>query len=179
MLSSSTVNGIKTEYSYVDFGAIHKVTQYGKTYTTQNYFRGVPREERDQLNRVKKRHVYSDGTIAWESNWGESGQHTYSYDNLHRVTKVEYPGFGRSATHYDYPTPNVTKQHSNAYQFQTESKVDGFGRPLYETSLSNISGQISSRRTVKYAYNAEGQLTYQSDGCRTDKEMDLHHFEQP
>lgn len=82
LISTETHNGITTSYAYNGRNMASRTTA-GATYKYQDYYRGIPRVERDESNRAKTRSVNSDGTVSAESDFGRSSKYYYELSLIH------------------------------------------------------------------------------------------------
>ncbi|MEM9605539.1 MAG: hypothetical protein AAGA11_21960, partial [Pseudomonadota bacterium] len=183
--SSKTLDGFggTTRSFHSSHGRVHEVSQGGRTTTTtydpygnpyqivdpdgkstflENYVRGVPTRETNRNGAVKTRSVNDDGTLQYESVWGNtSARWRYEYDNRKRVNKVTSPQSGRAITNTVWVIDGANKAVSRTDtrgSNTTTTVYNSLLQPTRETVAFPAAGGSTSI-TNTWSYDGEGRAT--------------------
>ena len=145
--------GALSRNGYDSQGNLTSVTDpRGKVTTYSGYFRGLATTITHPDGAQVTRGINPSGTIAWQRS--PRGHTTrFTYDQLNRVTKIDFPGYSDSLI--SYPSETVTELRRGGALLR-QSK-DGFGRVL---QADQIVGGQTTRRT--FAYDVLDRRTFVS-----------------
>lgn len=170
-LASESKYGVATSYTYHPTGDVATVTDARTTVTRfNNYNRGIPQEEIHPVSVntiddiIINRTINATGTVADETD-GEGNITSYAYDNLNRLTDIDYPGTYFASVQIAYTNDNPVGPNIHEFNlvtrgnYQEKTDLDDFGRPIKITRQDTGSGSSVS---VDKTYDAFGRLTFQS-----------------
>ena len=146
--------GVLTTYTYTSEGDLATITDARNNTTTySNYFRGAARNIQYPESIAESRVVNADGTLASSTN-GRGHTTTYSWDNLNRLTGIDYPIKASVSIAYSNDDSVLTR---GAYR---ETRYfDGFWRDIgvkREDTLEATSIEVTRTR------DALGSVTFES-----------------
>ncbi len=155
-VTDKTINGIKESYTYHTDGNLKEVKDADgvvfKTYS--DYYRGIPRNEYDGENNLKRTEVYDYGKIKSETDFNGNPATTYEYDAVHRLSKITPPK--GAVTTIEWPD-EVTKVTTRAGYKQTIN-YNALMEPL------TVKEEDTSRLETKYTkadYDAVGRVIHE------------------
>ena len=143
-LTLSDTNGVVYEYSYTGEGDLNTVLDpNNKTITYGEYFRGLPQLEVYPEGVSLARTVNDTGTVASQTD-GNGSSTSFSYDDLNRLTAINYPIGTNVAIAYSANGQSLTRG-----IYSESISYDGFGN---QTNTSRSSINISK------TYDAHGRV---------------------
>ncbi len=147
-------NGVVTDYTYYGNGNLEtKTNARKKTTTYKDYYRGISRKEEQPEGITILRTVNDTGTVGAVTN-GRSIPTGYGYDDLNRLSAIDYPINGDVVVTRTENTKTLSRGNFKQYVI-----LDGFGR---EKSTDNSDILIGTSITVTKRYDALGRTIFES-----------------
>ncbi|ODN43252.1 RHS repeat domain-containing protein [Piscirickettsia litoralis] len=164
-LTSKTVNGVTTKYTY-SHGNLATVTNaLGYTTSFSDYKMGLPQTITDAEGHVSHRVVNNDGTVASVTD-AMGDKTSYQYDNMFRlVTTIPAQGLTTS-THWNYPKVGdyVVYKGQTPNYYGKYVTVNGFGKPTQIEIHAGSNSTVISKQEIRYdAYGREIFRSYSVD----------------
>ncbi|MDB5801460.1 MAG: repeat protein [Rhodocyclales bacterium] len=151
--------GVITNYAYEDGqGNRTRLTNArGKVWTFTNYYRGIPKNESHPEGVNIVRVVSPAGNVTSET---DGAGHTigYGYDDLNRVTSINYP-IGNDVTIAYIPTKTTLTRggYTEAHNFDGFGRITSVVRPGITTTFQNDA--LGRRTFESYPGSALGTIT--------------------
>lgn len=147
-------SGVLTTYTYTAEGDIATVIDANNHLTTfSNYYRGAPQAISRPESVSESRVVNADGTLA-SSTDGEGNITSFTWDNLNRLTGIDFPVHATVSVSYDNESAVLTRGN-----YRETRSFDGFWRDLgikrEDTSTSEVT-------EVTKSLDAVGNVTFES-----------------
>lgn len=148
-LTNETRDNVSVSRTYDGEGNVSSVTfPRALTHRYYNYMRGVPQTETQPEGISISRQVSDAGNVTSETD-GNSRTTRYGYDDLNRITSIDFPIGNSVSISYSATSRQVTRG------------------PLYETTSYDSFGRVSSVNrggiARNYAFDELGRITFRSD----------------
>ncbi len=163
--------GEETRYTYTGAGDMETMRDArGKITTYSDYKRGIARHEERPEGVIISRTVNNDGTLASETN-GRGYLTSYTYDDMYRLTGINYPVKADVSINYDESSGAVNRVLSRGNYRQTE-KINDFGETLRIERRDAATGQTNVRTSRFDAHGREIFRSYPNSTAGTDTTYD-------
>ncbi|WP_375191211.1 RHS repeat domain-containing protein [Marinobacter sp.] len=147
-------SGVLTTYTYTPEGDIASITDANNHVTTfSNYYRGTPQVINRPEAISETRIVNADGTLASSTN-GEGHIASYTWDDLNRLTGIDFPIHADVLISYDDKSAVLTRG-----SFKETRSFDGFWRDL---GIKREDTSTNTTTEVTKAWDAVGNMTFES-----------------
>ena len=147
-------SGVLTTYTYTSEGDIASVTDANNHVTTfLNYYRGAPQTINRPEAISETRIVNADGTLASSTN-GEGHITTYTWDDLNRLTGIDFPTHANVSVSYDDQSAVLTRG-----SYKETRSFDGFWR---DRGIKREDTSTNTITEVTKAWGAVGNMTFES-----------------
>lgn len=176
-LKSTDVDGVVTSHSYDSQGNISSTTfPRNLTHSYSSYKRGVPQSESRPEGVTLSRVVDDVGNVTSETD-GDNYTFGYSYDDLNRITAINYPAGNDVTISYTTTSKTVTrgslKEVTNYDSLgrvsditlggiKTSYKFDGLNRKTFESNPDSSQG-------TTYGYDSLNRVTKITNSDNTSK----------
>lgn len=148
-ISSISIDGVETRYSYDSQGNVVRMTNPRSFSTTySNYKRGIARSESQPEGIEIRREVSDAGNVISETD-GDGYKTSYTYNGLNQITSITYPQ--GNAVAISYPSNQKVAKRGSLTQTTT---FNGFG-DVVGVNLGGIS--------TTYRVDSLGRRTFQSN----------------
>ncbi|MCP4066046.1 MAG: hypothetical protein GY740_22755 [Gammaproteobacteria bacterium] len=147
-------SGVLTAYTYTPEGDIASITDANNHVTTfSNYYRGAPQVINRPEAISETRIVNADGTLASSTN-GEGHITSYTWDDLNRLTGIDFPIHADVLISYDDQSAVLTRGNYKETRF-----FDGFWR---DRGIKREDTSSNTMTEVTKAWDAVGNMTFES-----------------
>lgn len=154
-MESEDKSGVLTTYTYTAEGDVASITDANNHVTTfSNYYRGAPQTISRPEGVTEAQVVNADGTLSSSTN-GRGYTTSYTWDDLHRLTGIDFPVNADVSITYDGESAVLAR---GAYK-ETRS-FDGFWHDLgmkREDTTDNTVVEVTKTR------DAVGNVTFESN----------------
>ncbi len=158
---------ITERYTYHSDGNLHQVLMYKNgsllpKKTFWDYYRGIPRWERDGAGNQKRTEVYDFGKIRSETDFNGNPPTLFKYDILQRLTRIEPPL--ESVTTISWPSP--IQKITTKGAFRQVIDYNSLMKPVLITEQDTSRGET---RYFRKEYDPAGRLIFSAlPSDRTD-----------
>ncbi|WP_300497781.1 hypothetical protein [Marinobacter sp.] len=147
-------SGVLTTYTYTSEGDIASVTDANNHRTSfSNYYRGAPQTINRPEGVTETRVVNADGTLS-SSTDGRGITTFYTWDDLNRLTGIDFPIHADVSVSYDDSSAVLTRGN-----YKETRSFDGFWRGL---GIKREDTSTSTFTEVTRTLDAVGNLTFES-----------------
>ncbi|CAN7597987.1 hypothetical protein [Acidovorax sp. LjRoot194] len=148
-LTNETKDGVSVSRTYDGEGNVSSTTlPRSLTHRYSNYMRGVPQSETQPESISISRQVSDAGNVTSETD-GNSRTTRYGYDDLNRLTSIDFPIGNSISISYSATSRQVTRG-----SLSETTSYDSFGR---------VTGVTRGGISRSYTVDALGRITFTSD----------------
>lgn len=159
-LDASEERGIYESYTYHLTGDLNtREDANNNTWTYQDYYRGIPRDELHPEGILESRIVNPTGTVREDVN-GREKTTIYDYDSMNRLSMVDLPKPLNESANIDIiwsATDNTRTVLRDKYEQNT--RLDGLKRPICIQTMDSANG-VSIIKLIRY--DALGRKIFES-----------------
>jgi YD repeat-containing protein len=150
--------GVVTEYTYTAAGDLASVEDArGFTHEYSNYRRGIARREELPESVVLLRNVNATGTLQSQTN-GRGFTTSYTYDDLNRLTGIDYPVNADVTIAYDAPG-GASRRVLTRNQYRQTEMINDLGQVIRTERHDQQSGHTIYKTM---SFDALGRQTFMS-----------------
>jgi YD repeat-containing protein len=154
--------GEETRYTYTGAGDLETVRDArGKVTTFSNYKRGIAQDEHRPESVHISRVVNDSGTLRSESD-GRGNITRYTYDDLHRLTSIDYPIKADVGIAYEDGTGSYRRVLTRGNYRQTDT-INDFGETRRVERRDTTTNQAIVRTSEFDAFGRETFTSYPND----------------